>query len=205
MQVGSWSQCITEQSRSIVWKVTPALVAPAPNPFLWMVLAQSEQLARWGALTVRIPCQSPTSFLKSNTFTIVSAVGVKKERSSLTKEAQNKRQRKSASRWVVRGHRKHHSTVSLRKPCSFQTPVEALASLGVSGMKVGSNIFADSNASSYRHVGRDSSFYIFPLPAFLFYKGCFHFHHVLSQEMWGRRCYLANTLCCTREVSMGLG
>lgn len=48
-----------------------------------------------GALTVRIPCQSPTSFLKSNTFTIVSAARVKKERFSLMKEAQNERQRKS--------------------------------------------------------------------------------------------------------------
>lgn len=33
-------------------------------------------------LTVRIPCQSPTSFLKSNTFTIVSAVQIKRIKDS---------------------------------------------------------------------------------------------------------------------------
>lgn len=43
-----------------------------------------------GAPTVRMPCQSPTSFLKSNTFTIVSAAEVKEERFPLTKEAQKR-------------------------------------------------------------------------------------------------------------------
>lgn len=42
------------------------------------MLRQTPQDCAPITLTVRIPCQSPTSFLKSNTFTIVSAVQIKR-------------------------------------------------------------------------------------------------------------------------------